>query len=134
MLYIDEETGRRVNIHGTYKGFSKLDTPEIRDRAGVIEIKDDPKPEDFSDDIYYPEEDWNATTRPYIVYKRRPQEVIDDIANHRLIAEMGQLESNSVRAMREAILTGDHSRLQELEDRISVLRKKIKTQAPTGDK
>ena len=75
-LYIDKETGKLVNIYAPYKGRSKLDTQEIRDDLGVIEIDPDQKPVDFSPDDYEVTEDWEATQRPYIIYKRKPQEVI----------------------------------------------------------
>jgi hypothetical protein len=76
MIYIDEETGIRVYIQRPYKGRSRLDTPEIRDDVGVIEIEDDPKPADFTEDTYYAEEDWQAVERPYVIYNRRPAEQI----------------------------------------------------------
>ena len=39
-MFIDQDTLKRVNIYGAYKGRSKLDTPEIRAAVGVIEIPD----------------------------------------------------------------------------------------------
>ena len=72
MIWIDNETKKRVNIHAAYKGRSKLDTPEIRAAVGVIEIEDDPEPNDFSYDTYTVREDWEATQRPYTIYTKRP--------------------------------------------------------------
>lgn len=37
-IFIDKETKLRVNINAPYKQFSRLDTPEIREAAGVIEL------------------------------------------------------------------------------------------------
>lgn len=75
-MFIDEETGRMVNINAPYKGRTRLDTPEIRAAVGVIEITDDVAPEDYSEDLYFRTEDWFASQRPYIVYTRKPDEMI----------------------------------------------------------
>lgn len=37
-IFIDKETKLRVNINAPYKQFSRLDTPEIREAARVIEL------------------------------------------------------------------------------------------------
>ena len=63
-IYIDKDTLKRVNIYYTYKGFSKLDTPEIRARAGVIEIAEPAAPEDYTDETYYrTEQGWRVLLR-----------------------------------------------------------------------
>ncbi len=79
MTYIDVETGKRVNILAPYKGFSRLDTLEIRERAGVVGIEDDPKPVDFDASFYNTKEDWETTTGPYTVYERKPDQEITQI-------------------------------------------------------
>ena len=78
-IWIDDDTKLRVNINAPYKGFSRLDTPEIRAAANVVEIADDPVPADYSDEFYYRSEDWNATQRPYTVYTRKSDEQIAQV-------------------------------------------------------
>lgn len=68
MIYIDSETKKMVNINAPYKGRSRLDTPEIRDAVGVISIEEDSPPLDYNPDFYDRKEDWEASTRPYIIY------------------------------------------------------------------
>lgn len=72
-MFIDKETHVRVNVHAPYKGFSRLDTPEIRERAGVVEIPEPPVPEDYSEKLYYRTE---QDTMPYVVYTRKSDEQI----------------------------------------------------------
>jgi len=124
-MFIDNETKLRVDIYREYKGFSRLDTPEIRATANVVEIPDPMPPEDFSDDTYFKTEQAEA---PYVIYTKRPQEQIDAAEDSRLVQRMAALESNSMRAVREAVLTGDNIRLQAIEDKIVALRQKMKRQ------
>jgi hypothetical protein len=70
-MFISNETNRRVNIYQPYKGFSKLNTPEIRQRAGVIEIADPVPPADYSDETYYRTEQDDA---PYVIYTKKSDE------------------------------------------------------------
>lgn len=70
-MFIDKETLKRVNTYRPYKGFSKLDTPEIRERAGVIEIADPVPPDDYSDETYYRTEQDDA---PYVIYTKKSPE------------------------------------------------------------
>lgn len=60
-MFIDKETKLRVNIHAAYKAFSRLDTPELRERAGVVEI---PDPARGNDEIEYTQE---INGPPYII-------------------------------------------------------------------
>ena len=126
MIYIDEETGRMVNIYAPFKGRSRLDSPEIRAAVGVIEIADDPAPEGYSDDTYFRTEDWSATQRPYVIYTRKSDEQIDEITNNKIKAQIAALEAGQHRAIREATLTGDKTRLQKLDDDIAALRSQLK--------
>lgn len=75
-MFIDKETKLRVNIYSSYRGFSKLDTPEIREVAGVIEIAEPEAPEDYSTDYYYRTEQDDA---PYVIYTRKSVEQIAQI-------------------------------------------------------
>lgn len=79
MIYIDQATGKLVNIHAPYKGRSRLDTPEIRAEVGVVSIERDAPPDEYNDhpDWYNVQEDWEATKPPYVIFDRKPQEMID---------------------------------------------------------
>ena len=125
-MFIDSETGKLVNIHAPYKGRSRLDTKELREAVGVIEIADDPAPEDYSEDTYFRTEDWNATQRPYIIYTRKSDEQINEANNVKVKAQIAALEAGQHRAIREATLTGDKTRLQKLDDDIAALRSQLK--------
>lgn len=91
MIYIHEETGKMVNIYAPFGGFYRLDTPEIRIAAGVVEIEPDQKPPDFSEDFYTINEDWEATQRPYIIYKKKSDEQIAEIKRIRAINTREQM-------------------------------------------
>lgn len=74
-MFIDKETRLRVNIHYAYKGFSKLDTPEKREAAGVIEIDEPETPEEVlanPDHFNRAEQD----TAPYVTWPKRSEEAI----------------------------------------------------------
>lgn len=77
-MFIDNTTKNRVNIHTSYKGFSKLDTPEIRTRANVVEVVDPQPPQDAIDnpDYYYRTEQDSA---PYVVYTKKSDEQIAQV-------------------------------------------------------
>lgn len=124
-MFIDKETGKMVNISAPYKGRSRLDSPELRAAVGVIEIADDPAPEDYSDDTYFRTEDWNATQRPYIIYTRKSDEQINEITNNKIKAQISALEAGQHRAIREAVLAGDKTRLAALDAQIADLRSKL---------
>lgn len=70
-MFIDKDTLKRINIYGPYKGFSKLDTPEIRERAGLIEI---PDPARGNDEIEYTQE---LDEHPYIVITPKSAEQLE---------------------------------------------------------
>ena len=125
-MFIDSKTGKMVNIYAPFGGFSRLDMAEIRARAGVVEIADDPAPEGYSDDTYFRTEDWSATQRPYVTYTRKSDEQINEVANNKVKAQIAALEASQHRAIREATLTGDKTRLQKLDDDIAALRSQLR--------
>ena len=90
-LFIDQGTGKLVNIHAPYKGRSRLDTPEIRADVGVVEVERDTPPDEYNDhpDWYDIQEDWESTQRPYILYVRKPD------------AEIVELELTKKKAQRQ---------------------------------
>ena len=70
-MFIDQETKLRVNIHNAYKGFSKLDTPDIRERAGLVEI---PDPVRGNDEVEYTQE---LNEPPYIIITPKSAEQLE---------------------------------------------------------
>ena len=128
MIYIDEETGRMVNIYAPFKGRSRLDSAEIRAAVGVVEIERDAPPEGYTDhpDWYEVREDWESTQRPYIIYTRKSDEQINEVENNKVKAQIAALEAGQHRAIREATLTGDKTRLQKLDDDIAALRSQLR--------
>lgn len=87
-MFIDSTTLKRVNIHHAYKGFSRLDTPEIRERAGVIEIPEPAPPADYSEDTYYRTEQDDA---PYVTYTKKSDEQIAAVRWNKLKAHRDNL-------------------------------------------
>lgn len=49
------------------------------------------------------------------------------IANMRVIAKIEQLEATQARSVRDAILSGDMTKLKEIDDNIAVLRDQLVT-------
>lgn len=76
-IWIDKETLKRVNIQCPYKGYSRLDTAEIRERAGLVEIQVQEDPE-YSDLTHYRDESDNA---PYVLYRLKSQAQIVQALN-----------------------------------------------------
>jgi hypothetical protein len=103
-MFIHQVTQRRVNIYAPYAGFSKLDTPEIRQRAGVIEIADPVPPDDYSDETYYRTEQDAA---PYVVFTKKSDEQLAELAKSkaRSAIESKEREALMPRATREFMLT-----------------------------
>lgn len=86
-MYIDNDTKLRVNINGHYKGFSRLDTPEIRAAANVVEI---PDPVRGDDSFYYNTEQDAA---PYLVVTPKPVESVREMLKARVKSLRDQKET-----------------------------------------
>lgn len=99
-IYIDQDTRKRVNIYYTYKGFSRLDTPEIRERAGVIEVPDPIPPADYSDETYFRTEQDDA---PYVVYTRKSDEQIAEV----MLMKAKQQRAASVEQIQVTTIAGN---------------------------
>ena len=69
-MFIDNDTKLRVNINAPYKGFSRLDTPEQRAAANVVEIAE---PARGDEQFYYNTEQNDA---PYLVVTPKSVESI----------------------------------------------------------
>lgn len=115
MIYIDQETGKRVNIHAPYKGRSRLDTPEIRAAVGVVGIENDPPPSDFNYDAYTVREDWETTARPYTIYERKSDEQIAAIRWEKIKQKRDTLTSTGGCKVGDKWYHSDtHSKVQQL--------------------
>ena len=87
-MFIDKDTLQRVNIFAPYKGFSKLDTEEIRERAGVIEISD---PARGNDEIEYTQE---INEPPYVIITpKSPEQLAQQVQAKTNAASLAYLAS-----------------------------------------
>lgn len=77
-MYIDNDTKLRVNINAPYKGFSRLDTPEIRAAANVVEIPDPAR----GDEAFYYNTEQDAA--PYLVVTPKPVESVREMLKARV--------------------------------------------------
>ena len=93
-MFIDQDTLKRVNINYAYKGFSKLDTPEIRARAGVIEIAEPKLAEGELEEHYYRTESDSA---PYVIYTKKSDEQLEQL-----------LDSKNLEAAKRHLLDTDY--------------------------
>ncbi len=86
-MFIDNDTKLRVNINGHYKGFSRLDTPEIRAAANVVEI---PDPIRGDEKFYYNQEIEDA---PYLAITPKSVESVREVVKARAKAIRQQMET-----------------------------------------
>ena len=95
-MFIDNETKLRVNIYAPYKGFSRLDTPEIRAKAGVVEVPDPTMDADvcglthYIQDLDYP---------PYLSCVLKPQRQIVAALNAQSTAARASAYANETDAL-----------------------------------
>lgn len=123
--------GKRFNI---YAAVTTEDTqypagffrdPQARAEFGIEEI---PDPLRMPDETHFNQE---LDEAPYLVSTPKPQDMVDQHENYKLVARIEEIESRQMRALREAILSGDVSKLKKIDDDIAALRVKLKT-AKTG--
>lgn len=118
-MFIFKNTLRRANIFSPY-------TDENGTRYTSIpvtlldEIPDPVPPEDFSDDTYYRTEQDDA---PYVVWTKKSPEQLKQVRNRKRKERIARIEDKqSIRAIREALLTGDKTKLQDIEDQVVAVR------------
>ncbi len=87
-MFIDKDTLKRVNIYAAYKGRSRLDTPEIREAVGVIEI---PDPVRESDETHYNQEIDDA---PYLICTPKSPEQLAALRWSKLKQHRDELTDN----------------------------------------
>jgi hypothetical protein len=111
-IYIDNETKLRVNIYAPYKGFSRLDTPEIRQRAGVVEAEEPTLPADFNYDDYTVQE---IDPTPYVIFTKKSDEQIAAIRWEKLKQLRDQKIINGGAKVGDKWYHSDtHSKVQQL--------------------
>ena len=76
MIQISKATNKRVNPTAIYKDAEGTTYPQMPAHLYTA-IPDDPLPEGYVQEEYTIREDWETSQRPYTIYTRKPQEVID---------------------------------------------------------
>ena len=115
-MFIDKDTKKRVNIYSPYKGYSKLDTPEIRESAGVIEIQEPALPVGYIEKFWYKTE---QDTAPYVIYTKKSDEQIAQIKLSEIpvLSPWQMRKSLNAAGIREAVeLVVKNSTDQEVKD------------------
>ena len=115
--------GKRINIYapivdGGIK-YPNATDPVIRVKLGISEIPDPTPPVDYDEDTYYKTE---QETEPYVIYTKKEKIQLKQQRNAKRKARIEEIESKQMRALREAILSGDKVKLQEIEDTIVAIR------------
>lgn len=98
-IWIDKDTLYRVNILAPYKGFSRLDTPDIRERAGLIEIPAPLPPEDIRAEFeahpdWYTVDETKDNAPPYVLWTRKSDEQIAEIRWNKIKTKRDELTDN----------------------------------------
>jgi hypothetical protein len=93
--------------------------PEVRNKLNVIEI---PDPVRMPEETHYNQE---IDEPPYLISTPKPKEQVDSLLDSKIVERITSLEANQPRALREAILYGDKTKLQEIEDAIKLERDKL---------
>jgi hypothetical protein len=138
---------RVVNIYAPYTNFEgtifgNLTNPAVRELLGIVEIPEPTPPEDYSSDTYYRTE---QEFEPYVVYTKKSDEQIKQIADAKVQAQIDFLESSTMlpRVTREFMLLSfaaqaaaqtppvdpmtsvAYKKLKELDDQIAALRSQL---------
>ena len=81
------------------------------------------RPDDYSDETYYRDE--NQPAPKYIAYNKKSAEQLDQVHNSKIKAQIAAIESGQARAVREAAL-GNTQHLQDIETAVVLLRGQLK--------
>jgi len=121
-MFIDKVTKLRVNEHSAYKGFSKLDTPEIRERAGLVEIPDPIR----GDDLTHFNQEINEY--PYLVVTQKPADMLarqeQGRINQEALAYLASTDWLVIRAMESGVAVAPEVQLKRSKARASVVPEK----------
>lgn len=105
-MYIDNDTKLRVNINAPYKGFSRLDTPEIRAAANVVAITDPVR----GDEAFYYNTEQEAA--PYLVVEPKPVESVREMLKARVKSLRDQKETEGFAYMGKVFDSDERSVLR----------------------
>jgi hypothetical protein len=131
-MFINQE-GRKVNIYAPFTAPDgahgiNLTTPENRERYGITEIPDPAPPADYSDKLYYRNEQEDA---PYVVFTRKSQEQVDAQVYAEGMAQIKSIEQDELlpRTLREFLLEQPgaaakpwFAKIKALDDKIATLK------------
>jgi hypothetical protein len=93
--------------------------PDARLEMGIEEI---PDPIRESEETHFNQE---LDVAPYLVSTPKPKEMLDATKNSKVTSRIVEIESGQLRAIREAVLYGDKTRLQQIDDDIKTERSKL---------
>lgn len=123
-ISIDKNTRLRVNAFALFIDVDGTRYPQYpKDRIEWVEPT--APPADYSDETYYKTEQDDA---PYVIYTPKEPEQLKRLRNSKRKDRMEKLESKQMRALREAILTGDKTKLQKIDDDIAVIRAELEVE------
>ena len=117
-MFIFKTTRKRANPYVPYT--DETGTKYLRIPLELLEeIPDPTPPEDYSDDTYYRTE---TDEVPYVVYLKKSNKQLKQLRNNKRKQQIEHIESKQMRALRDAILSGNKTYLQAIEDQIVALR------------
>ena len=118
-----------VDSEGTT--YANPSDPAFRGKLGIEEIPDPQPPEEFSDDAYFRTE---CDEFPYVIYTRKPDEMIKATKNGRLWQQITSLETAALipRQLREFLLAQPDAdkapwyiKVKELNDAVTALKAQL---------
>jgi succinylglutamate desuccinylase len=120
-MFIFTATQKRCNPEASYESEDGTRYAKVP-RELLTEIPDPVPPADYSEETYYRTEQDEA---PYVLYTRKSDEQLQQLANSKIKAQIATLEAGQARAVREAAL-GQLEYLQSLDAQIQTLRSELK--------
>lgn len=118
-MFIFKSNQRRANIFSPYTAPDGTRYTSIP-RDLLDEIPDPVPPADYSDETYYRTEQDDA---PYVIYTQKSPQQLKQVRNAKRKQRIQNIEDRqSLRAIREALLTGDLTKLQAIEADVVAVR------------
>lgn len=102
MIYIFKATQKRVNPFAAYADENGVRYPRVP-RELLDEVPEPSPPEDYSEDTYFRVE---VSDAPYVVYERKPREMLLSERRSRLESDIAQKEASTLlaRPVRDVLL------------------------------